>query len=193
MRKRLTRLGLYFICLVFISTFFGGLCNPEDDDAGEPEKCGALVQKYKKWKNTDDLNPADHFVKVDGSFAIYEYAIELIDNVCAHQHIKGTFEVEKYLYTSLIYQAEVVYGVMFTYPIGSDLWTLNEYGDAGLATAKFEFGMKNVYGDDPGWFLPMIKIFFPASDSLEETHKAFKERINYVLIEYEYYQWKDNS
>ena len=184
------RTGLLFVSLVMITTLFGGMCDPDDEPA-EPDKCGPIVQKYKKWINTENLNPADHYTYSENGLAIYEYAIELIDNVCAYQHIKGKFEVEKYINTSLIYHAEVVYGVLYTYPITD--WTLNEYSDAGLATGKFEFGMKSLYGDEPGWFLPMIRIYFGESGSLEETHEAFKERINYVLIEYEYYQWKDNS
>ena len=190
MNKIFLRVGLLFAGLVMISTFFGGMCD-SDDEPVEPDKCGPIVQKYKKWINTGNLDPADHYIYSEEGLAIYEYAIELIDDVCAHQHIKGRFEVEKYINTSLIYQAEVVYGLFNTYPITD--WTLDEYGDAGLATGKFELGMKSVYGDEPGWLLPILKIYFAEGASLEETHEAFKEGVNHVLIEYEYYQWKDNS
>jgi hypothetical protein len=125
---------------------------------------------------------------------VYEYATDLVEDVCAHNHIVGQIDISinKNYSSIFFYECEVVYGVLFTYPLMD--WNSHELDEDNIVyTSIFEFGMKNVYGDDPGWFMPIVRINIKNQGSEEENHALMESTMNRIRIQCQYYKWKDNS
>lgn len=192
MKRLLTRIGLILLGLIFIFPIYGVKCN-DNDEPEEPDMCGDVQTKVIEW--TDQfLQPEAHFVYEEEGFYIYEYSVVTIEDVCAYNHVAGTINIGRhYLWAQEAqFEAEVVYGIFFTYPILE--WESETYGTEHTNyKGTFEFGMKHVYGNDPGWFLPVIRLSVWYQGSDEETHQSVEDAIDYINLVYTYYMWKDNS
>jgi len=190
MKRLFTRIGLIFLGLLFLFPIFGVQCN--DDEPEEPDKCGKYVSITKEWPN-DFLEPASQYLYMEDGYYVYEYSPGSIDDVCPHKHITGSIEfcLDPSHGTNVMYSAEVVYGILFTYPILE--WDQDDYTEPySLYTGNFEFGMKSVYGDSPGWFLPIVRIYILNQGSDQATHFMMINVINHIKLRYNYYEYKEN-
>jgi len=186
------RIGLILLCLIFVFPFYGVKCT-DNDEPEEPDMCGQVQTKTIEW-SYDYLQPEENFVYVEEGFYVYDYSPAVTEDVCAYRHVAGTVRIGMHhLYIQeVLYEAEVVYGVLFTYPILE--WDSEAYGSDHIQyKGTFEFGMKHVYGDEPGWFLPVIRIFVWDQGTAEDTHEVLRTAIDYINLVYTYYEWQDNS
>jgi len=182
-------IGILSFCL------FANLeCNEEskqdDPTPEEPDKCGPIVNLDR----TFELSPATHYNGVESGWAIFTYSLPSVDDVCAHKHIKLWFEIvyKKSYGTDILYEAEVMYGIFYTYPVKN--WsTSGGSGSSAIAYAPVEFGMLSPYGDDPGYFYPFMTVKIRSQGDEYANYAFFLEVVEKVCITYQYYKWKDNS
>jgi hypothetical protein len=174
--------------------FCGMECNPDPEyEFADESKCGPVKKDGEVWAVYISY-PAEFYSYKENDTVFYGFSVESIENVCAHAHVKGKFEVQfnKEHYQEFNASAEVLFSIFHTYPILS--WAHDfklEYYVAIHET--YDFGMKNVYGDDPGWFLPVLNLSFKDQGSDQLNHAFLKSNVVYVIFEYEYHEWKDNS
>jgi hypothetical protein len=125
-------------------------------------------------------------------WAYYDFSIgQSQENVCTHKHVTGRFLVstnKEYTARTRI-KAEVMYGILFTYPITS--WE-HEY-TYGWDTKKqdFDVGLKGAFGDGPGWFFPIVTVSVEDQGSDQLNHEFFKKAVDKVLIDWYYYDYKE--
>jgi len=180
-------LGILVFCL------FANLeCNDDskqDDPTPEPEdKCGPLKTLEKAWLNAS-LSPATYYNYVENGWAVYTYSVPSVDDVCAHKHVSILFfiTVKDGYGADVLYEAEVMYGILYTYPVK----TWEGYQGSYMGTANF--GMSFLYGDDPGYFFPLMTVKVRDQGDPNANYGFFLEAIEAIHIEYKYYKWKDNS
>lgn len=196
MRNKLHIAGLLLFGFISIFLFSSVECNSKEGEK-EPvqgELCGKTKNTFEYWeKSNGTLDPASHYVYIEEGKAIYTYSIPSVSDVCTHKHISGSFII--YFLPDAGGQisktAEVVYGILHTYPIND--WSYGGSGGEHYVRADFDFGINHLYGDEPGWFFPMLYIGIDDQGSDENNHILFNELITKVSIYTSYRIWKDNS
>lgn len=192
MRRPPFRLSLLSICSVVILLFYGVDCSPDKDEPEEPDQCGAFVDDYYS-HDLLNVDPADRYMYLDNGYAYYDYSAKLVSDVCAYKHVTGTISIGIYNdYKELVdYSAEVVYGVLYAYPI--DVWEASEFTYYGTKyEGEYEFGMKHLYEDEPGWFLPTVTILIKDQGTPEKNHELFQKAIGLVHYRYKYYKIRED-
>lgn len=189
-------IGIVALCL------FSGLqqCSTDtkdkDPEQVEPDKCGPRVTDHNVHFGPFfqiALNPEEHYNYVENGWAFYTYTLSSAEDVCAHEHINVEFRIQTWAEfgTDITYEAEVMYGILYTYPVMN--WNSDNVGNELLMFAKVNFGMSFLYGDEPGYFYPILTIKVRDQGSPEANHAFFSEAIVSLEILSDYFRWEDNT
>lgn len=189
-------IGVVALCL------FSGLhqCSTDtknkDPEQVEPDKCGPRVIDHNVRFGSfypNALAPEVHYNYVDNGWAFYTYTLSSVEDVCAHVHVNVEFRIQTWAEygTDMTYEAEVMYGILYTYQVKD--WNSDDVGNELFMTAKANFGMSFLYGDEPGYFFPILTIKVRDQGSPEANHSFFSEAIVSIEILSDYYRWKDNT
>jgi hypothetical protein len=193
--------GMALLGLLVILLFCRVDCTGSKEDNPPAESpCGPHRDIVKCWGAftgdiCSNLSETSYQYSINGDMAICTFTIDAIEDICAHNHIKGSFLVDLLPgnTTEVEIVAEILYGVLYTYPINELEWVINPGADYVTKEAKFNFGMKFLYGDEPGYAFPILKISFQDQGSESENEGFFLDHVIGVWIKVEYDQWKDNS
>jgi hypothetical protein len=197
MKKILSNFGMAMLGFVIILLFCRVECNSSDDPTTQlpedPEKCGPKVVNSKWWMDQVQLNPESHYSHHEDGWAIYSYNPGAsYSNVCTHKHITGYFKIGIYseFMAKVKVNAEIVYGILFTYPITE--WHSDEQIITWEKKADFNFGIKGSFGEGPGWYFPTLTVLVEYQGDVELTHAFFRQAITEIAIYSECYKYKEN-
>jgi hypothetical protein len=59
-----------------------------------------------------------------------------------------------------------------------------------MLTSDFEFGIQQVFGDDPGWISPVVTIGVPDQGSDDKNHQALIDVVKHIGWSFTYKEWK---
>lgn len=196
MKKSYSFLIITFFGIAVFLLFANVECNEGSNTPELPSKCGEKVSKSKVWDASiaGSLNPAAHFTSVHNEIAYYGYSIPSVENVCCHRHVIITFTFihAASLVQDTYWSADVTYGVLHSFPIHEWSTSYDSETKNYTTTATVEFGMTDLYGDDPGWFLPVAELGVKDLGSPDQNNEFFMTAIKKITIEYTYYKWKAN-
>ncbi len=203
MKKTVQFWAFALICILIFLLFSSLECNESSKEVQpipeEPEECGPKDKsKQRIWaEGYYSIIPQDHFSTTDNGWAFYSFSIPTIENVCALKHVRVGFDIsyDPSHGDDILYEAEVMYGVLYTYPAVTQWNAMPSSTIPGYVTSWWwaEFGMKFLYGEDPGWMFPIMTIMIRDQGTIEANHHFFSENIKWISISPEYYKWKDNS
>ena len=185
--------GMALLGMLVFFLFSSTTCSDDEGPKQLPEEedCGPKVTGAKTL-GIAQINPADYYSYTEEGYAYYSFSNPSLEHVCALKHIKGKFyyfAVPEHA-DEIEVSAEVVYGILFTYPIGAYSWKGESFGESVLVETEYDFGIKHVYGEDPGWFMPIMTISILDQGSVEANHELFRNAILEVGLRWEYYAWK---
>lgn len=108
---------------------------------------------------------------MDGSNRVFQWS-QLVENACAQEHVKVDARVALLDETTsgISARARVDWLFLFEENIsmsknGSDI------------KGKGEAGLKQAFGEDPAWFVPVLEVFFPTKGSYGADTAFLKENV----------------
>jgi hypothetical protein len=117
---------------------------------------------------------------MEGDNRVFQWS-DTVENVCAEEHVKGTFRVALLDETTTGISARGRFSWQFLFEEevamtrnGSDL---KGNGEAGLRQA---------FGEDPGWFIPTLEVYFPTRGSFAADTSFLKANVISVEMEARY-------
>jgi len=202
MKQILSMTSLILLGTLAILLLSGVECNDTSEDENPPsdpeEKCGDYKYLVNIWYTEisvgmELLNPEANFSSVQDGWAYYSFHLGPVEDICAHQHVWGTYEIlyDRTYAQDVRFEAEVMYGVLFTHPITK--WEMFSSDISFTRKANYEFGMKYPYGDSKGYAFPYLSVGIKNQGFEEDNHRFLKELIWNIKLEFNYYKWKDNS
>lgn len=173
--------------------------SPEIFPPDEEDECGAVVSSEFL------INPAnlttsdlDKSYMLDGPIAIYTFTIPTKEDVCPYKHVEVKYTLSMNWPVSNhnfnAYRAEILYGILFNYPLNQDHWKILESAeDVLLVEGTANFGIAVSAGDDPGWYKPFFYIHLDSTGDKEKDHENFKGLVRAIKIEWRHYKYKQKS
>lgn len=161
------------------------IANPKD------EKCGPEKTVQIDWTNDGSftpLNPPEYFQFNEGGYHYYNIIPPNIENICAEEHIKARFLMRIDNTKSYdIRGIRVDYAPLFAYIVDPEYIIKDGKLSAGL---DFEFGIFQVFGEDPGWISPMVTVGVPDLGSTIKNDSALIEVVEHIAWSFIYKEWK---
>lgn len=197
MKKIFSFSGMALVGLSVILLFCRVDCSTKEGekDPVEEDLCGPQIIIDTTWiLEADNLSPEAHFSYIQDGKAVYSYILPTKEKVCAHKHLSGSFSISiRPDYVDQVTQtAEVVYGFLYSYPITKWDAGVDELNNT-VWISTYNFGIKHVYGDEPGWFFPVFYVGFEDQGSEELNNDYFENAVRFIKFWIIYFEWKDNS
>lgn len=160
--KKIPFIALAVLCLYLES------CDLFDDSP-----CGVreTYDFYLLGSSIVDTTTGVYYSYMDGADRVFQWS-QLVENVCAQEHIKIEARVALLDETTTGISARSGASWLFFFeeniPMSKNGSDLKGNGEAGL---------KQAFGEDPGWFVPKIEVFFPTKGSYHADTAFLKHNV----------------
>ena len=155
------------ILFASISLCFNG-CDLFDDSPCGPKKTYDL---YLLGSSIVDTSTGVYYSYLDGQNRVFQFS-NIVENVCPEEHVKFSFRTALLdeSTSGIFARGRVSWQFLFEKEVlgtksGSDV---KGNGDAGL---------KQAFGEEPGWFVPALEVYFETKGSYSADTAFFKKNV----------------
>jgi hypothetical protein len=167
-----------FLPAILILSLFTA-CSKED------EKCGASQNfVYAKYLNGIVDDPGGVFnTYMEGNNRVFQWS-DIVENVCPHEHVKANYTVGMLNAASPITaRARVDWNFLFEQNI-----TMTRVGADFKGNG--EAGLKQAFGENKAWFVPVLEVFFPTKGSYSADTAFLKQQVIGIEMNVDYKAFK---
>ena len=126
-----------------------------------------------------DTTTGSYYSYMDGNNRVFQWS-QIVEEVCPHEHVNTEMRVATLeLNTSSGISARGHVGWLFLFQDDVAMPFNNSNGEFKGST---ETGLKQAFGEDPGWFVPALELFFPTKGSYGADTAFLKHNIISVEI-----------
>ncbi|MEK7253456.1 MAG: hypothetical protein AAB316_01820 [Bacteroidota bacterium] len=142
-------------------------------DLFDDSPCGVreTYDLYLLGSSIVDSTTGVYYSYMDGSDRVFQWS-NLVENVCAQEHVKLEARVALLdeTTTGVTARARASWLFLFEEQVamtksGSDI------------KGKGEAGLKQAFGEDPGWFVPSLEVVFPTKGSYSADTAFLKQNV----------------
>ncbi len=147
--------------LLFIGLFIAGcnLIKSEDDP------CGPQHDEFFRFNNGGTLFGIDFPTNtyVESNNRVFQWSTPLFENVCPKKHVgvSATFQLD--INQQLPVNTRVFSAFAFFFEQSIPFQDLNQVGESEFRDYNGDFGLKQAFDPDPGWFNVYVEIEFPTT------------------------------
>ncbi|MFZ1703546.1 MAG: hypothetical protein WAT79_04320 [Saprospiraceae bacterium] len=121
-----------------------------------------------------------YYSYMDGNNRVFQYS-EIVENVCASEHVKTEFRVALLDETTVGINARGNVSWLFLFEErvamvknGTDI------------EGNVEAGLKQAFGEEPGWYVPALEVYFPTKGNYHLDTAFLKEMVISVEVTSKY-------
>ena len=158
---------LYFTIFLFISLFISG-CDLLDDSPCGPKE---TLDIYLLGSSIVDTAGGVFNHYTEGGNIVFQWS-ELVENVCAEEHVKANARVALLdeTTTGISARANISWQFLFEEKI-----TMTKTGSD--IKGNGEAGLKQVFDKEPGWFVAAVEVYFPSKGSFALDTAFLKKNV----------------
>lgn len=139
----------------------------DDSPCGEKQK----LDLYLLGSSIVDTTTGSYSSYLDGPSRVFQYS-SLIENVCAQEHVKVQYRVALLDENTSGISARGRVDWLFFF---EENITMSKSGSDIKGSG--EAGLKQAFGEDPGWFVPVVEVFFPTKGNYSLDTAFLKKNV----------------
>lgn len=143
-------------------------CDELDDSPCGPHQTFDL---YLLGSSIVDTTTGLYYSYMDGTNRVFQWS-KLVEEVCPEEHVNTTYRVALLDETTTGIEARGRVSWFFFF---EDNATMTKSGSD--IKGNTNTGLKQAFGEDPGWFVPTIEVFFPTKGSYGADTSFLKHNV----------------
>ncbi len=160
-------------------SFLSGCTKDDEATLCGPQKVFILALPVNKLTDSSD---GGFHTYLEGNNRVFQWS-ELIENVCSDEHVKVNCEVSLYnINAPILARARISWSLLFERNI-------NLTKTENKLRGGDEAGLKQAFGDNPGYFVPALEIFFPSRGSYSADTIFLKDEVMSIYLEARYWEY----
>ena len=142
-------------------------------DLFDDSPCGVkqTYDLYLLGSSIVDSTTGVYYSYTDGSDRVFQWS-NIVENVCAQEHVKIEARVALLDETTSGISARAKASWLFLF---EENIALSKNGSD--IKGNGEAGLKQAFGEDPGWFVPSLEVFFPTKGSYGADTAFLKQNV----------------
>lgn len=167
---------------VFLTMLFASFVAMMACDVVDDSPCGLsqTLDIYLLGSSIVDTSTGLYYSYVTGSERVFQWS-QLVEEVCALEHVKHTFRVALLDETTTGIQARGRASWNFFF---EDDFPMTKSGSDIKGSG--ETGLKQSFGEEPGWYVPSIEVYFPTKGSYAADTAFLKQNVISVELQSKY-------
>ncbi|MGZ3952820.1 MAG: hypothetical protein ACXVBZ_15570, partial [Flavisolibacter sp.] len=178
------------IAVAILLLCLGVSCSKNDKDSPCGQSMRHQIMKEPLYEKTNprclQLDKADpqFDTYLEGNNRVFSWS-DLVENVCTDQHVFVYCKVWTLKDPSMVLARGAIWTSAVLQPA-----RINMLQSGNEIKGQNEEGLKQVYGDGPGKFVPVVEVIFPTKGSFFADSIYFFQEVNYVEVISDYYAFK---